>query len=309
MQRENKSANLMPIKIATYIYMIAAFGYGLYSLLTQTGLCGYIMDVQLRWFGVAYEKLAALIAMLILFTPAALILIYIEVKKSSIFGAAYNALPVSTRPRPISWKSLLIVSLAPILIALPAYYVLIRMDQNDQQREVYKVDLNRESAAPSGDVKFVQLTGVVQLDYQYRLERKSRTESRAETTKYAPLTGSGWTKEGPIRFFMNTTTSGYFDPQTRRIISFSGQGAVAATFDGKLTQNGLPTYVENEYKRSGLLIESPYFVMDRMSFVNGRIPSESQQYHMIPILGAGLSVAVLVGGSIGLMIRKLRRAG
>jgi hypothetical protein len=128
---------------------------------------------------------------------------------------------------------------------------------------------------------------------------------------YAPLTGSGWTQERPVRFFINTTFSGYFDAQTRRFSSFPERGAVAATFDGKLTRDGLPTFVENEYKRTGLLIESPYFVLDRMSFVDGRIPSaaDREQYYVIPILGVGLSMAVLVGGGIGLAIRKLRRAG
>jgi hypothetical protein len=86
------------------------------------------------------------------------------------------------------------------------------------------------------------------------------------------------------------------------------EGAVSDTFDGKLTENGLPTYVVNEYKRNGLLIESPHYVMDRERFVDGRVASKSDQYYLIPILGGAFSVALLVGGSIGLGIRKLRRA-
>jgi hypothetical protein len=269
------------------------------------------MDAQLGWFGVAYEKLTALIAIMILAPPGVLISKYIKRKESSAVDPKTDAAPVKASSQPISWKSLLIISLAPPLIALPVYYVLTRMDQKDQQREVYKVDLNRESSLPSGDVKFVQLTGVVQLDYQYRLESKASAGSSAKTNTYAPLTGSGWTRERPIRFFINTTFSGYSDAQTGRFSSFPERGAVTVTFDGQLTRNGLPTFVENEYQRGGLLIESPYFVMDRMSFVDGRIPSaaERQQYYLIPILGAGLGMAILVGGSIGLTIRKLRRAG
>jgi hypothetical protein len=185
------------------------------------------------------------------------------------------------------------------------------MDQKDQQREVYKVDLNRDSPFPSGDVKFVQLTGVVQLDYQYRVKKKSNVRSLDSENTYAPLTGSGWTKGQPIRFFINTTFTGYFDEQTGRFNSFPERGAVAANFDGQLTRNGLPTFVSDEYQRSGLLIEFPYFVMDRMSFANGRVPSaaEQQSYYLIPILGVILSMAILFGGGIGLAIRKFRRAG
>jgi hypothetical protein len=310
-QSENKSSNLKLIKAANHTYLGAVFCYAMYSLFTETGLCGYLMDLQFQWFGVAYQKMTALVAIMILGAPGGVVSSYIKRKEASIAGATNKAWPQGARSQSISWKVLLILSVAPTLIALPTYYVLIWMDQKDQQREIYKADLNRESELPPGDVKFVQLTGVVQLDYQYRVEEKSNTGSRASANTYIPLTGSGWTKEKPIRFFMNTTFTGYFDTQTKRSGSFSEQGVAAATVDGKLTQNGLPTYVEKEYQRAGLLIDSPYYVMDRMSFDNGRIPSkaQSQQYHLIPILGVGFSLALLVGGSIGLGIRKLRRAG
>jgi hypothetical protein len=311
MQIENKSNNLMLIKMATYIYMAAAVVYAMYSLITETGLCGYLMDAQLRWFGVAYFKLTALMAIMILLGPVAWLPTYIKRKEALAAGLINNAAPANARPQPITWKSLLLLSLAPSLIALPTYYALIWMDQKDQQREIYKVDLNLESAIPSDDAKFVQLMGVVQLDYRYQLERDARRGSRGRTNTYAPLTGSSWTQEKPIKFFISTTFTGYFNPQTGRSDSFPEQGAVAATFDGQLTQNDLPTFVENEYKRAGLLIESPYYVLDRMSFRDGRVPSaaDRQSYYLIPILGVGLSMALLVGGGIGLGIRKLRRAG
>jgi len=310
-QKENMSTNLMPVKIANYIYMAAAFGYFMYSLITETGLYGYLMDVQFRWFGVAYNKFTMLIAILILMAPAALIFTYIQRKEAPAVDAAKKSAPANFLLRRVTWKSLLILSLAPPLIALPVYYALIWMDQKDQQREVYKVDLNRESTLPSGDVKFVHLTGVVQLDYKYRLGRESSAGSSGRTKMYAPLTGSDWTPEQPIRFFINTTLSGHFDAQTRRFNSFSERGAMAVTFHGQLTRNSLPTFVKNNYLRNGLLIESPYFVMDQMTFVDGRIPSaaEREKYYQIPIFGLVLSMGILVGGGIGLAIRRLRRPG
>jgi len=311
MQRETKPTNLTLIKTANYTYIMAVVGYVMYSLTTQTGLCGYLMDAQLHWFGVAYEKFTAAIAIMILAPPWVLISRYLKSKESSAVGATINATPGNLRSQPMSWKSLLIIIVAPALIALPTYYVLTWMDKRDQQREIYKVDLNRESAIPSDEVKFVHLTGVVRLDHQYRLEGDSRSVSMRRGSTYAPLTGSGWTRERPIRFFISTTFTGDFDAKPVRSGSFSEQDAAPGTFDGKLTRNDLPTFVENEYKRAGLQIESPYFVLDRMSFRDGRIPSaaESGQYYWIPMLGVGFSMALLVGGSIGLGIRKLIRAG
>ena len=111
----------MPVKIANYIYMAAAFGYFMYSLITQTGLCGYLMDVQFRWFGVAYYKFTMLIAILILMAPAALIFTYIQRKEAPTVNAAKKSAPANFLLRRVTWKSLLILSLAPPLIALPVY--------------------------------------------------------------------------------------------------------------------------------------------------------------------------------------------
>src|SRR5262245_65535121 len=113
MRREPWSTNLTLLKIANYMYMIAAAGYVMYSLITQTGLCGYLMDAQLRWFGVAYEKLTALIAIMILAPPGVLISRYLKRKESSAAGPPTNAAPVKAGSQPISWKSLLLISLAP----------------------------------------------------------------------------------------------------------------------------------------------------------------------------------------------------
>jgi hypothetical protein len=309
MQIENKPTNLKRLRIANYIYMGAVFSYSMYSLFTETGLCGYLIDVQFRWFGEANQKMTVLVAIMILGVPGMVIEWYIKINGGSIVGATNNAARQGARSQSITWKTLLILVVAPSLIALPTYYVLIWMDQKDQQREIYKVDLNRESALPSSDVKFVQLTGSIQLDYRYQVEETWNTGSGASEKMYAPLTSSGWTDGRPIKYFINTTFTGYFDPKTKLHTSFPKQGVVETTFDGKLTQNNLPTYVEKGYQRAGLLIDSPYYVLDRMSFDNGRIPSKSREHYPILVMGVGFSLAMLVGGSLGLGIRKLRRSG
>jgi hypothetical protein len=306
-QITNNSANLKLIKIANGIYLGAAFAYVLYSWIMENGLCGYLMDVQLRHFGVAYQKLTLVMAIGILAVPSAVVSSFVK-RQELLAGIT----PSNFRTRPItSWNQVLIWGLAPAAIAMPVYYVLMEMDRKDQQREIFKVDLNRGSALPAGDVKFVQLTGAVQLDYRYQLKKEVRGGSDdARIYTYAPLTGSGWTQGQPIRFFINTTFTGYTDPQTKLSRNFPEQGVVAGTFDGQMFQNGLPTYVENEFRRSGLLIESQYFVLDRKSLYNGRIPSPDE-YYLIPYFGIGLSVILLVAFSLGLVVNKnrLKRAG
>jgi hypothetical protein len=306
-QITNNSANLKLIKIANGIYLGAAFAYVFYSWMMENGLCGYLMDLQLRYFDVAYQKFTLVMAIGILAVPSAVVSSFL--KRQELLA---GIIPSNFRTwQMTSWNQVLIWGLAPAAIAMPAYYVLMEMDRKDQQREIFKVDLNRGSALPAGDVKFVELTGIVQLDHRYQLKKERRRGSDdAKTYTYAPLTGSDWTQGQPIRFFVNATSTGYTDPKTKLPRNFPEQGVVAATFDGQLVRNGLPTYVENEFRRGGLLIESEYFVLDRKSFYNGRVPSRSE-YYLIPYFGIGLSGILLVAFSLGLVVNKnrLKRAG
>jgi aminoglycoside-2''-adenylyltransferase len=141
-QGDNKPINLTPIKIANYIYMGVAFSYSIYSLITQTGLCGYIEDAQFRWFDVAHTKLTILLAILILGAPAALIYTYIKRKESTLEPRMRQPTRPSFFMRRASWKSSLIMSPIPILIALLVYYAWVKKDRQDRQREIYKMDLS-----------------------------------------------------------------------------------------------------------------------------------------------------------------------
>jgi hypothetical protein len=181
-----------------------------------------------------------------------------------------------------------------------------RIDQRDQQREIYKVDLNRDSALPSTDAKFVQFTGTVQLDHQYLLETKEG--SSVKTEAYIPLTGSDWTPKQPIRFFItrSISTSRYGGP-VKVFGNFPEQGAAATTFDGKLNWSRLPTFVENDFRRDGLLVASPHYVVEETKFVDGRVPS-SKPSEMILFFGFGLSLLFAFSLSLAVVIRKFRHA-
>src|SRR5262245_49050094 len=156
--------NLKAIKVANVLYVGPIILYVGYSTYLQNGLCGFLMDLQLRLFGVALMGMTAVSAFGILLIPSVYLSRYI--KRQEILTTGKNS--PDWRKKPLtSWRQVLIIGLAPALIALPIYYILVKIDQNDQQREIFKLDLIRNPAIPSGDVKFVQLTGLIQLDYQY----------------------------------------------------------------------------------------------------------------------------------------------
>jgi hypothetical protein len=302
-QSANKSTNLKFTRTAAHTYLAAAAVYSFYSWVTQSGLCGYLMDVQLHWFGEGSQNITLVGAMFILGLPAAAIISYIKRKESSTASITNAASPANAPQQQMSWKRFLIISIAPLLISLAVFGLLTAMDLREQQSKIYDVNLNGDLTLPSNDVKYVQLTGAVQLDYQYRLETKGATREKTDT--YAPLTGSEWTPKQPIRFFY-TDATGYFDWSAKRSRSFAERGVASAKFDGRLTRNSLPIFVENEYRRKGLLIGSPYYVMEQTDFVDGRVPSALGAYFPIPFFGVMTSVLMVV---ILFAIRKSKRSG
>jgi len=275
----------------------------------QNGLCGFLLDLQLRLFGVALMGATAVSAFGILLIPSVYISRYVKQQEILTTGKASP----DWRKTPLtSWNQVLIIGLAPAAIALAIYFILDRIDQKDQQREIIKIDMIRAPAIVSDDVKFVQLTGQIQLDYQYSLKNETQGgSSSVRTNTYIPLTSPDWSPKKPIRYFIDTTFMGYDDPKSNLPAFFPDHGIVTTTFDGKLSRDALPTFVKNEFQRKGLVVESPYFVLQRMSFDNGRVPSSAQKekYYLIPYLGIGVSVVLLIALSASLLVNKKRGIG
>lgn len=301
--------NLKLIKTLAICYCVV-FAYVVYSTIMQTGLSGAVMDWQMRQSGAAYEKPTALGEILVLCIPAFIALKYAQ-RREQIQESLNPQLAQERAARAQSnvWKTILILGAAPAVISLLAYFYVMHVDRTDQQREIYRVDLSKSDAAPpSADAKFVELTGTYQADYPYILVETRGSTSRKETM-YVPLTEPGWNANQPVKYFMIVGFNGYIDPQTQKFSVLPTRGTFAGTFDGTISQDALPTFVRNEYERKGLKIASPHYVLTRTNnFEGGKIKSraDSQMYWLIPVLGFGMSAAILVVGGLGLLIRRAR---
>jgi hypothetical protein len=304
--------NLKLVKFFLFAYLIAAGAYVAYSVITQTGLGGYLMDWQLTHFGVAYEKLTFFAGFLLFLLPAAPVFNYIKRNelRGKVLAASGNSQLIGTpigKSRGLTWRGLLILAAVPTVIAVIAYFIVMYIDRTDQQRQIYKINLNQSQELTASDVKFVELTGVYQADYQYQLETKGAIN---RSNKYVPLTNADWNAKQPIKYFLysDTNYNGYIDPQTQQIAVLPNRGTVAGTFSGKLTQDSSPTFVRNEFTRKGLAIASPHYVLERTNNFGDKINSaaQSQMYWLIPVLGVCLSLAILLGGGVGMLARRAR---
>jgi hypothetical protein len=288
-----------------FVYLLLVGGYLTYGTFTQTGLGGWVLAQELEWFGSASQKLTVLLPLVVAMAlPLLLLAPFLpKGKRGQLAGPLLPQQPA----RPISWQQLLVFGLVPPLVALPTYYYVQRQAERDENRPVVSLDLVARPDTPMpADTKFARLQAVFQADYQYVLRETNYSQVR-KTDRYVPLTGPDWQPGQPVRFFLDTSTDAYFDEANRRSIVFDQATPFPAIFSGQLHPNALPTVVQREFARHRVTAAEPHYVLENLYMPNGQPPrAASQQYWLIPVLGLGLGAAILVGGGVGLFIRRQR---
>lgn len=287
------------------IYLLVVGGYLTYGTFTQTGLGGWVLAQQLEWFGSASLKLAVLLPLAVaMLVPLLLVAPFLpKGERAQLAGPLLPPQPA----RPISWKQLLVIGLVPPLLALPIYYYVQRQAERDESLPVVALDLLARPDTPvPTDTKFARVQAVFQANYQYVLQETSYSQVR-KTDRYVPLTGADWQPGQPVRFFLDTSTDAYFDEATQRSVVFDQAAPFPATFSGQLQPNALPVVVQRAFAQQRVTAAEPHYVLKNLYLPNGQPPrATSQQYWLIPVLGIGLGAAILVGGGIGLLIRRRR---
>lgn len=288
-----------------FVYLVLVGGYLTYGTFTQTGLGGWVLAQELEWFGRASQKLTVLLPLVVAMVLPLLLLAPLLPKGER----AQLAGPLLPRPpaRPVSWQLLLVFGLVPPLVALPTYYYVQHQAERDESRPVVLLDLvaHPEASVPA-DTKFARLQAVFQADYQYVLQETSYSQVR-KTDRYVPLTGPDWQPGQPVRFFLDTSTDAYFDEANQRSIVFDQATPFPVTFSGQLHPNALPSVVRRAFAQHRVTTAEPHYVLENLYMPSGQPPrAANQQYWIILVLGLGLGAAILVGGGIGLLIRRRR---
>ncbi|HKV40100.1 MAG TPA: hypothetical protein VJX67_12880 [Blastocatellia bacterium] len=318
--------NLKLVKAIMWAYLALVGIYLTYGYVTGTGLYGWFLDLQLRMFGKGYMEAAAILAFLVFFIPILPVARYLKRKEAlppgqlKQYALSYGQPgmagdPRTTKKRP-EWKWLGVVGILPFLISVGAYVYVTKVDRDDQKRQIYQMDLEKSAELPAPDVKFVELAGVLQEDYQYRLSEDMGAS--AQISSYMPVTNSTWDTSEPVKYFLylksqgdTNVTIGHFDKQTNRYEVMPGKGPFASSFGGELSKGSLPTYVKNAFQRRGISAAEPSFVLTWTGdFQDNRVASaySGQMYYMIPYFGAFFSMVVLVGGGLSVWLRRKRES-
>lgn len=295
------------LRTALYVTVLLAIcAYLSYGGASHTGLVGWLTALQIQLFGSASDNLS-------IGLPAAVAVSLLVALARRFDPRVLTAVPARPapgsdgRPPALRWRPLLGMAAVPVLLSLPIYYFVQHRAEADEHRAIVPLDLISQPNAPvPADTKYVRLQAVFQTDYQYVLEQTSygRVE---KTDRYVPLTGPDWQPNQPVRFFLDTSTSAYFDAANQRTLSFDDTTPFPGTFAGELSSGVLPTVARLDFEKQGLRLADSYYLLDLMYLPNGQLPSAvSQQYWLIPVFGAILGFAILLGGGLSRLIRRSR---
>jgi len=318
------SNKLNRLKAIYWIYFAITGCYIIYCYVTKTGLYALMIDEQLRLFGKAEVNIAIFLPLIMLMLPVVPLASYVRKKErlerlqdtnSSAAIEAGLTGPAAVPEKRSYWIWISAFALVPFLISLAAYFYMSATDASDQKQPLYHLDLARSSDLPARDIKFIEISGVLQQDSEYGLTED--TSGIKSSNRYVPLTDTAWTPDRPVKFFLYLKSQGdqriaigHLNKKTGRFEVMPPRGSYDSTFGGQLSQNSLPDYVKSAFERRGIRIAERYYVLDWKGDLDGPVHSKynSEMYYLIPLLGAFFSVVVFAGGGIAFLNRHRQRA-
>jgi hypothetical protein len=318
------SKRLNQLKAIYWIYFVIAGSYVFYSYAVKGGLYAVVIDEQLKLFGKADINVAIFLPLIVLMLPVVPLASYVRKRERSELlrdpsAAAAIAAgltgPAAAPEKRSYWIWITAFAGVPFLVSLVAYFYMTATDASDQKHPIYHMDLAGSSNLPAGDVKFIEIAGVVQQDSECSLTED--TPGMKSNHLYAPLTDAGWTSDRPVKFFLHLRSEGDqrvsiggLNNKTGRFEAMPPSGPYQSTFGGQLSENDLPGYVKSAFERHGIRITERYYVLDWKGELEAPISSKynSQMYYLIPFMGAFFSMVVLAGGGIAFVNRNRQRA-
>lgn len=168
----------------------------------------------------------------------------------------------------------------------------------ESRQPIYVINLNLPNPTIPDKAYIVDMKGHSQERYAY--EVKTTTSTRADYDLYTPLTSPQWTTDQPITVFLRRHTSmGRYEKMS---FAFSPHVSDRGYFE----KNNLPGHALHWFQEQGFKIAPTYYVFDdrpiAASILNSKLPIT-----MVMSIAFTLGFAIVVGGGIGLLIRKFRK--
>ncbi len=278
-----------------------------YGSYTHTGLSGWLMNQQMRYFGGADSRVTLLgnaLAWVLSLVPVFYGLI--RLNRAEGFTPAFPGQQPAGGGQPArtyaqqqeqlySLRSRVMMAAVMVAAGIGAFLYFTWADNRLAALPVARIDLNHAAPLPPG-TELAAVRGMLAANYRFVVE-ETRSSRVTSITTYAPLLPADWAPGQPVRFLVKTRTPVYQNPATGRVFVLDSGQVFPATYDGRLSANDAPTYVSEYLAGQHLTLAAPYYVLDDEEMAGGHVTLPHAYYRWLA-LGLGLFVA------LGVLARK-----
>jgi hypothetical protein len=235
------------LKWVIWLYMAAACAYIFYEWYAYTGLYRLAAEWQLEQFGSYGLKRTLIFPIMVLLTPAA-VLVTLTGMQDQLRGATAGA------GSPAIFVLLGVVALA--VAAGAGWYGYVK---SMETVDVESLDLSKGGTPRS---THVTITGIARTEYI--IEFGTKTSGTTILDRYIPLTPANWRPGQPLVYFMKTNTTAYMPPGGGSMVMLSPRTPAfqITTQPGVLVRDGLPGAVGEGYRKNNVAVASPPIVLD-----------------------------------------------
>jgi hypothetical protein len=235
------------LKWVIWLYIAAACAYIFYEWYSYAGLYRLAAEWQLEQFGSYRVKLTLLFSLMVLLTPAA-VLVTLSGIQDQMRSAGSGA------GSPAIFVLLAVVALA--VAAGAGWYGYVR---STETFDVESLDLSKGDTPRS---THVAITGIARTEYIVEFETKTTTMTTVD--RYIPLTPATWRPSQPFVYFMKTNITAYMPPGGGSVLMLSPRTPPfqITTQPGVLVRDGLPGPVAERYRKKNVAITSPPIVLN-----------------------------------------------
>jgi hypothetical protein len=296
-----------PRRIAFTVFALAymlggalLLAYGSY---THTGLSGWLMDQQMRYFGGADNRVT-LLGNALVWALSLVPVFYglIRLNRAEGFTPTFPGQqpPVGGQPaltyaqhqeNLYSFRSRATIAAVMAAVGIGAFLYFTWTQNHLMAQPVVRLDLNQATPLPP-HTELATVRGVLAANYSFVVE-ETRSSRVTSTTTYAPLLPASWKSGQPVQFLVKTKVPVYQNPSTGRVFVLDSGQVFPATYDGRLSANDAPTYVLQYLTEKQLILASPYYVLDDEELAGGQVTLPNRHYRWMA-LGLGLFVALAV---------------
>ena len=235
------------LKWVIWFYIAAVCAYTFYEWYAYAGLYRLAAEWQLEQFGSYRARLTLLFPLLVLGSPAA-VLVTLTGMQDQMRNAGSGA------RSPAIFALLGVVALA--VSAGAGWYGYVR---SMETFNVESLDLSKGDTPRS---THVTITGIARTEYI--IEFGTKRDSTTILDRYIPLTPASWRPGQPLVYFMKTNTTAYMPPGGGGMLMLSPRTPPfqITTQPGVLVRDGLPGAVGEGYRKNNIAVASPPIVLD-----------------------------------------------